>query len=125
MSDGSSQDGPSCRLCRDVSSRHAKEDGLILESKKKALESFASGISDEFGDLLTSIEGNLSIMETKSLECLDLNDAVKSAKSACDRAREIVFEVSALRGRGRSKPKIRVSLPQLDVFRVSRPHGYI
>lgn len=100
-------------LCRDVSSRHAKEDGLILESKKKALESFASGISDEFGDLLTSIEGNLSIMETKSLECLDLNDAVKSAKSACDRAREIVFEVSALRGRGRSKPKIRVSLPQL------------
>ena len=52
-------------------------------------------------------------METKSLECLDLNDAVKSAKSACDRAREIVFEVSALRGRGRSKPKIRVSLPQL------------
>ena len=100
-------------LCRDVRSRHVKEDSLILESKKKALESFASGISDEFGDLLTSIEGNLSIMETKSLESLDLNDAVKSAKSACDRAREIVLEVSALRGRGRSKPKIRVSLPQL------------
>ena len=100
-------------LCRDVSSRHTKEDGLILESKKKALECFASGISDEFGDLFTSIEGNLSLMESKSLNDFDLTDAVKSAKLACERAREIVLEVSALRGNRGSKPKVRVLLPQL------------
>ena len=49
-------------LCRDVSYRNNKKDDSILDSKKKAIECFAAGISDDFGDLFTSIEGNLNLI---------------------------------------------------------------
>ena len=100
-------------LCRDVSYRNNKKDDSILDSKKKAIECFAAGISDEFGDLFTSIEGNLNLIGLDQLAGGETGEAIKSAKSACERAREIIHDVSAIRGKAKGITKRRVLLPQI------------
>ena len=100
-------------LCRDVSYRNNKKDDSILDSKKKAIECFAAGISDEFGDLFTSIEGNLNLIGLDQLAGGETGEAIKSAKSACERAREIIHEVSAIRGKAKVIIKRRVLLPKI------------
>ena len=100
-------------LCRDVSYRNNKKDDSILDSKKKAIECFAAGISDEFGDLFTSIEGNLNLIGLDQLAGGETDEAIKSAKSACERAREIIHEVSAIRGKAKGTTKRRVLLPKI------------
>ena len=100
-------------LCRDVGHRNNKDNDSMLESKKKAIECFAAGISDEFGDLFTSIEGNLSLICLDSLNNHDSIEAMNRAQSACERGREILLEVSAIRGKTRPLTKRRILLPKL------------
>ncbi|MCP4847790.1 MAG: response regulator [Verrucomicrobiaceae bacterium] len=91
-------------VCRDVGNREGLEGRRIQSSKDRALECFASGVSGEFGDLLTSLGGNLSLLESAPFLNEEARETIARAQDACERGRELTLEIAALAG-GLSAPK--------------------
>ena len=100
-------------LCRDVSWRAGEEGNRIKDSKDQALARFAAGISDEFGDLLTSLGGNLSLLESTDFLNEDSRETIKNAQQACERGREIINEIASIRGGRKAKMKNKLDLPDI------------
>jgi CheY-like chemotaxis protein/nitrogen-specific signal transduction histidine kinase len=100
-------------LCRDVSWREGEEGNRIKDSKDQALACFAAGISDEFGDLLTSLGGNLSLLESAHSLNEESLDTIKCAQQACERGREIINEIASIRGGRKAKMKSKLDLPEM------------
>ena len=85
-------------VCRDVGRREGSENMRIQDSKDKALECFAGGISGEFGDLLTSLGGNLSLLESAPFLNEEARETIARAQDACERGRELTLEIASLAG---------------------------
>ena len=100
-------------LCRDVSWREGEEGNRIKDSKDQALACFAAGISDEFGDLLTSLGGNLSLLESAHSPNEVSLDTIRCAQQACERGREIINEIASIRGGRKAKMKSKLDLPEM------------
>ena len=100
--------------------RAGEEGNRIKDSKDQALARFAAGISDEFGDLLTSLGGNLSLLESTDFLNEDSRGTIKNAQQACERGREIINEIASIRG-GRKAKSIRGA--DDATVRVSRTWG--
>ena len=100
-------------LCRDVSWRAGEEGNKIKDSKDQALARFAAGISDEFGDLFTSLGGNLSLLESADFLNEESRDTIKCSQQACERGREIIREIASIRGGRKAKMKNKLDLPEI------------
>ena len=98
-------------LCRDVSWRAGEEESKIKDSKDQALARFAEGIGDEFGDLFTSLGGNLSLLESAEYLNEESRDTIKCLQQACERGREIIREIATVRGGRKPKMKNKLDLP--------------
>ena len=98
-------------LCRDVSWRAGEEESKIKDSKDQALARFAEGIGDEFGDLFTSLGGNLSLLESAEYLNEESQDTIKCLQQACERGREIIREIATVRGGRKPKMKNKLDLP--------------
>ncbi len=85
-------------VCRDVGNREGSENLRIQDSKDKALECFAGGVSGEFGDLLTSLGGNLSLLESAPFLNEEARETIARAQHACERGRELTLEIASLAG---------------------------
>ena len=93
-------------VCRDVGNREGSENVRIQSSKDKALECFAGGISGEFGDLLTSLGGNLSLLESAPFLNDEARETIARAQHDCERGRELTVEIAGLAG-GVRAPKMQ------------------
>ena len=85
-------------VCRDVGNREGSESMRIQSSKDRALECFAGGVSGEFGDLLTSLGGNLTLLESAPFLNDEARETIARAQDACERGRELTLEIAALAG---------------------------
>ena len=100
-------------LCRDVSWRAGEEGNRIKDSKDQALARFAAGITDEFGDLLTSLGGNLTLLESTDFLSEESRETIKCAQQACERGREIINEIASIRGGRKAKMKNKLDLADI------------
>lgn len=100
-------------VCRDVGSREGSEGERIQSSKDRALECFAGGVSGEFGDLLTSLGGNLTLLESAPFLNEEAREIITRAQHACERGRELTVEIAALAGSSRAPRSERIELPRL------------
>ncbi len=100
-------------VCRDVGNREGSEGERIQSSKDRALECFAGGVSGEFGDLLTSIGGNLSLLESAPFLNDEARETITRAQHACERGRELTVEIAALAGSSRAPRSEKLDLARL------------
>lgn len=100
-------------VCRDVSGREGAEGERIQGSKDEAMSRFASGVSRDFGDVLTSVGGNLSLLETAPFLNDDARETIRRAQEACEWGRDLTSDVATLAGKGRGPRRKPVNLPGL------------
>ncbi len=99
--------------CRDVTGREGAEGDRIRGSKDEALSRFATGVAGEFGDILTSIDGNLSLLQEAPHLGEEGRETLERAKEGCDRGRDLTVELAKLGGASRSSRKASVALPRI------------
>ncbi len=100
-------------VCRDVTGREGAEGGRIQSMKEEALGKFAAGVSRDFGDLLTSLGGNLSLLESAPFLNDEARETIALAQDSCERGRELTSELAALSGRRRRNRPGRVELRRM------------
>lgn len=100
-------------VCRDVTGRESAEGGRIRDSKDEAMGRFAEGVSRELGDLLTSLGGNLSLLESAPFLSEGSREVILRAQDVCERGRELTGEIAAFGGAGRRRRRDEVDLGAL------------
>jgi len=100
-------------VCRDVTGREGAEGGRIRDSKDEAMARFAEGVSREFGDILTSLGGNLSLLESAAFLSEDSREVISHAQDACERGRELTGDIAAFGGAGRRRRRGEVEIGAL------------
>ncbi len=92
--------------CRDVTDREAGGRQTDVDSKTDALRRLGEGMARDVNDLVTSISGNLELLEMQPGGGRDTQELLGSARTACDRVRQLAAELVGVSGRpGNFVPK--------------------
>lgn len=85
--------------CRDVTGREAGGRVADADGKADALRRLGEGMARDVNDLVTSIGGNLELLGMQAGIGRDARDLLDSARTACDRVRQLAAELIGMSGR--------------------------
>jgi len=85
--------------CRDVTVREAGGRLADADGKADALRRLGEGMARDVNDLVTSIGGNLELLGMQAGISREALDLLGSARSACDRVRQLAAELIGISGR--------------------------
>lgn len=96
--------------CRDVSAREGSDTKRDGRDREESIRRLAAGVSGDVNDLMTSIHGNLELLENQPFVGQESMELLSRARQSCDRVRELTAEMNLLAGIGGRPRKGRISL---------------